>query len=148
VAPTDAIPPDAATETEPPSFVRERGLEQVQELRHRLLGLHKAIVDVERIAYERMHGRVTAGEFLGTLVSGDEFAWLRPLTALIVQLDELIDAREVTDAQAADAWPDALRALLRPDPDGDDFQRRYAELLQSSPDVALAHAAVTRAGRG
>jgi hypothetical protein len=171
------------TEPDGRLLARERQLQQVQEVRHRLLDLHKAIVDAERVAYERLHGRVTASEFLRVLINEDEFAWLRPLTALIVQLDELVEARgsarerdveeargsaherdveeargsarerrigerDRAPAQDASAWRGELTNLLRPDPKGGDFQRRYAELLQSSPDVTLAHAAVTRAGRG
>ena len=121
--------------------------EQVQEIRHKLLALHKAIVDVTRIAYERVHGRVSAGQFLKILIEGAECAWLRPLTALIVQCDELIDGSDGFDPRDVTAWRGELAALLRPDAEGEDFQRRYAELLQSSPDVALAHADVVRAAR-
>jgi hypothetical protein len=123
-------------------------LQQVEALRHRLLALHKAIVDAERIVYERVHGRMSAGEFLGVLVQAEEFAWLRPMTAWIIQLDELLEARDGTDSEDASALRRELLTLLRPDPSGDDFQRRYAMLLQSSPDVALAHAALTLAARG
>jgi hypothetical protein len=138
----------AKTENDGLLLAGERQLERVREVRHRLLELHKAIVDAERIAHERINGRVSAGEFLNVLVSGDDFAWLRPLTALIVQLDELIDAREPTDAVMARVWLDELATLLRPDPSGGDFQRHYAALLQTSPDVAIAHASALRARGG
>lgn len=111
-------------------------------LRHALLALHKAMVDEERSAYERVHGRVQASEFLNLLVTGESFAWLRPLTALIVQLDELMDAREGAQPGDAGAFRAQLTRLLQADPEGDDFQRHYAALLQSSPSVALAHGAL------
>lgn len=122
-------------------------LQQVQEVRHKLLDLHKAIIDVTRIAHERIHGRMSAAEFLRVLVEGDEYAWLRPLTALIVQLDELAEDQDPAAAQDVEAWRDELAMLLRADAEGGDFQRRYAELLQTSPDVGLAHAAITSALR-
>jgi hypothetical protein len=134
-------------ETEPLSLAGGRSLEQAQEIRHKLLDLHKSIIDVTRIAHERIHGRVSAGEFLGVLVEGAEYAWLRPLTALIVQLDELDEAQDPVAAQDADAWRSELASLLHADAGGSDFQRRYAELLQASPEVGLAHAAVLRALR-
>jgi hypothetical protein len=37
-----------------------------------------------------------------------------------------------------------LRALLVPDEQGGDFQRRYAQVLQRSPDVLLCHGAIAR----
>jgi hypothetical protein len=135
------------SETDAARVARARQSQQ-EELRHKLLALHKAIVDSERIAYERIHGHMNAGAFLAVLVNGDDFSWLRPLTAWIVQLDELLDARESTDVEDGRALRAELLTLLRPDPDGDDFQRRYAALLQASPDVALAHAALTPFLRG
>jgi hypothetical protein len=134
-------------ETGPLPLAGGRRLQEMQEMRHKLLDLHKAIIDVTRIAHERIHGRVSAGEFLRTLVEGAEYAWLRPLTALIVQLDELDEAQDPVAVLDAEAWRGELAMLLHADAEGGDFQRRYAELLQASPDVGVAHAAVTRALR-
>jgi hypothetical protein len=110
----------------------------MDELRRRLLELHKVLVDVEREGYERGRGRMTDGEFLKALIDDPAFAWLGPLTALIVRLDEL----------EADPVPGEYRAqikrLLKPDDLGVAFQRRYHELLQKSPDALVAHGAVMR----
>ena len=110
----------------------------MNELHRRLLELHKVLVDVEREGYERGRGRMTDGEFLKALIDDPLFAWLGPLTALIVRLDEL----------ESDDLPSEYRAqikrLLKPDELGLAFQRRYHELLQKSPDALVAHGAVMR----
>lgn len=119
--------------------------ERVTNLRHRLLELHQSLVNAERLDYEKANGRVSAGGFLELLVNDPNFAWLRPMTALIVQLDEL---EEPGGQDAWDGTVTQLRALLSADPAGAPFQRRYAELLQESPDVGLLHAATIQALRG
>jgi hypothetical protein len=111
----------------------------MSELQRRLLELHKALVDVEREGYERARGRMQDGEFLKALIEDPAFAWLAPLTALIVRLGEL-ESDEVPREQQAE-----IRRLLKPDDLGLAFQRRYHEILQRSPDALVAHGAVMRA---
>lgn len=115
-------------------------MKTIDIIRDRLLELHKAVVDEERRAYERAEGKTTAGEFLEVLVSDERCAWLRPFTSLVVALDD-----EETGADGHAAWLSRARALLRPDAEGDAFQRRYDELVQSSPDILVAHGAAMRA---
>ena len=56
-----------------------------------LLRLHKALLDDERVSYERVHGRIPSNGAFLQLVLGDAwFAWLRPLSQLMVKLDELM----------------------------------------------------------
>lgn len=108
-------------------------------VRARLLELHKSLVDREREDYERPRGRLTDGEFLKALIDDPAFAWLAPLTALIVRLDELEGA-----ALSAE-YAGEIRRLLKPDEAGLAFQRRYHAILQSSPDALVAHGALMRA---
>ena len=110
----------------------------MNELRRRLLELHKALVDVERDSYERARGRMADGEFLKALIEDPAFAWLAPLTALIVRLDELESDDVPREYQAE------VKRLLKPDDLGLAFQRRYHEILQRSPDALVAHGAVMR----
>jgi hypothetical protein len=108
-------------------------------VRARLLDLHKALVDHSRADYERTRGRLSDGDFLQVLVEDPAFAWLAPLTALIVRLDELegdaLPAEYVTE----------IRRLVKPDEAGRPFQRRYHAILQAAPDALVAHGAVMRA---
>ena len=110
----------------------------MNELRRRLLELHKALVDVERDSYERARGRMADGEFLKALIEDPAFAWLAPRTALIVRLDELESDDVPREYQAE------VKRLLKPDDLGLAFQRRYHEILQRSPDALVAHGAVMR----
>lgn len=58
-------------------------------LHARLLELHKTLLDAVRADYEREHGPVPGPGALLQLVTQDAaFAWLRPLSMLLVELDD------------------------------------------------------------
>lgn len=72
-------------------------------VRRALLPLHKALLDYERVQYERVRGRVESSGALLQLVLDDQwFAYLRSISALMVQIDELLAAEDAT-LEAADA---------------------------------------------
>ena len=113
--------------------------------RHAVMLLHRALLESERLRYERLFGRVTSSADLLQLVLHDPwFAWLRPLSALIVAMDERMDP----DAEPGVATPESLleqaRALVRADEVGPDFQSHYHDALQRDPAVVMAHAALQK----
>lgn len=116
---------------------------RLERIRHEALHLHKLIVDDARAATERVEGRLTAHQFLDRLLHDAAFAWLKPLSELIVAMDEWLDTTEAEPALAVELV-DTLRVVLTPDPAGDLFQQRYGALLQDNPAVVLAHAATLR----
>ena len=70
----------------------------LSNLSRALLRLHKALLDSERVSYERVHGRIETNGAFFQLVLGDAwFAWLRPLSQLMVKIDELSEEEEVED---------------------------------------------------
>jgi hypothetical protein len=110
-------------------------------MRRELLDLHRALVDAERREYERARGRMTDRAFLEALIGAPELAWLNPLTSLIVRLEEALEETATENAGQA-AVQDCIaeiRKLLRPNAEGQGFQRKYAEAMQSSPEVVVAH---------
>jgi hypothetical protein len=120
---------------------------RLEQARHALLHVHRALLEVERVRYERQHGRVDgSGAFLQIVLNDAWFYWLRPISALIVQIDDWLDA----DPPAPDASNEAeillaqVRDRLRPDAGGAEFQQRYHRLLQEEPSVAVAHAEVRK----
>jgi hypothetical protein len=114
---------------------------KLNDARLGLLALHKALLDYERIRYERTHGRVeTTGAFLQLAINDPHFAWLRPISELVVQIDELLVSDEPGAEVDADTIMNHARTLLRADEQGADFQRQYHRALQDSPEVVLAHA--------
>jgi len=130
--------------------VMERdGLRQgLTELRGALLGLHKALIESERVGYEKTFGRIASPyQFLHLLTSDAWFAWLRPVSQLITAMDEILEAEEPLTAAGAEVLSRQARALLVASAGADGFSGHYDEALQRDPDVVLAHAAAARCFR-
>jgi hypothetical protein len=115
--------------------------ERLNGVRDALLRLHKALLESERAGYERVNGRIaTRQEFLQLALQHEWFAWLRPVSELIVQIDELLEGDEPLTDERASALVERTRTLLT---DGQaPFGRRYHELLQRDPTVLVAHGVV------
>lgn len=115
------------------------------DLRKGLLHLHKTLLDWERSAYERVHGRASASELLKVMVADPQFAWLRPISELIVRIDEAVEAEEGAGNHHADI--DALiaraREVVAPAETQTPNAQRYLRALQEHPDAVFAHRAVT-----
>ena len=131
--------------------------QRLERARQGLLHVHRALLDAERALYEREFGRIpNSGTLLQLILENPWFQWLRPMSQLIVQIDDWLEA----DLESATsgltpgrrpglsrASPDEAELLLaevrdrlKPDASGADFQRRYLRLIQEDPAVAVAHA--------
>ena len=116
--------------------------QRMESARHALLHVHRVLLDAERIRYERMNGRVeNSGTFLQIIMNDPWFVWLRPMSELIVQIDQWLDGKE-RSPDLAELLLAQVRERLRPDEEGAEFQQRYYRLLQEDPTVAVAHAQV------
>ena len=126
----------------PLSEALRRGL---KDLRHGLLRLHKTLLDSEQVTYERIHGRIgSSGHLLQLVMSDPWFAWLRPLSHLVVRIDEMMEAEQETTLPDISKILTEVRELLKPSEVGEGFKRNYYEALQRTPDVVLAHAHVKK----
>ena len=112
-------------------------------LRRALLDLHKTLLDWERAAYERVHGRTTPGELLKAIMGDPHFAWLRPVSELIVRIDEGLESDAPDAALDVDAIVAHARTLIAPDEAGTPYAQRYHTALQEHPDAVLAHRGVS-----
>src|ERR1041384_4474767 len=66
---------------------------RVEQARYALLHVHRALLEVERIRYERQHGRIQgSGALLQIVLNDPWFYWLRPIPTLIALLDEWLEA--------------------------------------------------------
>jgi hypothetical protein len=108
------------------------------DVRQVLLELHKALLDSERTQYEIVHGQLASpAAFLQLLIGDEKFAWLRPATTLIVQVDEALAAKKPPSTQPAlEQLTNDIRALFSPSSDGEFFWKRYSTVVQRDPAVA------------
>jgi hypothetical protein len=118
---------------------------RLPELRKALLDLHKVLVDSERANYEKVIGAIPSpNHFLQLLASDPWFAWLHPLSQLIVAMDEALEQKEPLTKREADALERQARDLLLVSETGDGTSKHYFDALQRDPDVVLAHAEVRK----
>ncbi len=114
-------------------------------LRDAVLKLHKSLVDSERVSYEATVGAIQSpNHFLQLLTTDPWFAWLQPLSQLIVSMDEALDAREPLTAAVVEALINQTGKLLVGAENAEGFSGHYYEALQRDPDVVMAHAEVTK----
>lgn len=124
-------------------MMRESQRRLLTELRNALVPLHRTLLEWERTAYERVHGRKGAAEFLNIIVADPQFAWLRPLSELIARIDEVLQTDAPDVRVDVDGIVTQARVLVAPDEEGTTYARRYHAALQEVPDVVFAHRGVT-----
>lgn len=121
---------------------------QLSEIRDTLLALHKALIEYDRVRYEVTMGAISSpNHFLSLVTSDPWFAWLHPLSELIVAIDQVLDESEPVTREEIDTLIRRSGALLAPSEEGEGFGRHYFEALQQEPDVVMAHAAAVKAVR-
>lgn len=120
----------------------EATIKHLGDLRRSLLHLHKALLDMERADFERLYGSVTSGELLQLVINHAQFAWLRLISALIVQIDETLSAGEPATENDAQNLLAQARLLFTSAAD-DVFSEKYQAALQREPAVVVLHSEVT-----
>ncbi len=102
-----------------PDVTEARQAEKLlNDLRQALLRLHKTLLDWERGGYERIHGRQSSHDLLTALLNDPQFAWLRPISQLIVRIDELLSEKTPPMRNDLDAVVSQVRTLTSPNADG------------------------------
>ena len=124
-------------------MLRESQRRLLTELRNALVPLHRTLLEWERAAYERVHGRTGAAEILKIIVADPQFAWLRPISELIARIDEVLQTDAPDVRVDVDSIIEQARSLVIPDEEGTPYARRYHSALQEVPDVVFAHRRVT-----
>jgi hypothetical protein len=119
---------------------------KIRAIRTALLHLHKALIDVERTRYGREHGTPIESphQAFQLLMKDPWFAWLRPVSELIVQGDERLAEDRPIAPDEAEAYAAQSISLLQQDAGGADFRREYNRSLQEQPDIVVAHSAVIK----
>ena len=85
-------------------------------------------------------GRRVPAAFLQLLIHDNSFQWLRPITTLIVQIDEMLAAKKPpSTAREMEQLMVDMRALLSPSREEQDFWKRYSMAVQRDPGVAVLH---------
>ena len=101
-----------------------------------LLAFHQALIQAERRRYAAAHGPVTPVEFLQQLLTSETLGWLKPMTALILEIDERLDDKTASPQALAESLG-RLRALVTSGQESGLVQR-----VSESPELPALWAAV------
>lgn len=104
--------------------------------RNILLSLHKSLIDFERAGYERIHGRLKAGQFLNVLLEDESFVWLRKFSMLIVEIDEMFDLKDGITDEMVSANLAKIRELIAMSEPDEEFRGKYQVALQNNSEAA------------
>ena len=130
----------ARTMHTPDDAARAAQRSSLRDLWKQLLPLHRALIDVAKNEYTSQIAPVGGPTHLLQLINDDPFfGWLKPLTASIVEIDEM--SRTDFDKTRLDAAVGRVRDIFAADA-ASPFGSRYLPLLQRDVDVAIAHAAI------
>jgi len=126
----------ARTMHTPDSPERARMRDALREISRALLPLHRKLIDAARSDYAFAYDADATSSALIELLRNDPFfAWLRPFTSIIVDIDEMTRT-DFTPADA-EAIVGRIEASLA--------EEHYVEMLQRDVDVATGHATLRRA---
>ncbi len=114
-------------------------LEQLRAVHPLLLALHKSVLDAERRQVESVHGPMTGAEFLQLVSDPLRSGWLKPLSGLLLAIDDTLDPREDEPHAEPQELLDRARELVLPPKDDTPFGRRYVSLMQRDPALVTAH---------
>jgi predicted RNA-binding Zn ribbon-like protein len=105
--------------------------------------VHRTLVQAVRAAYEREVGPAGGpGQLLRLLTEHPYFAWLHPMSELIVDLDSLLTQEILPAGTVAGVRQEIDRLTQASD---SPFWQKYAPLLQQDTDVVMAHGRLRRA---
>src|SRR2546428_3140751 len=105
--------------------------------------VHRALVQAARAGYEREVGPAGGpGQLLRLLTEHPYFAWLHPMSELIVDLDSLL-AQEILPPGTVAGVRQEIDRLTQAG--GSPFWEEYAPFLQSDTGVVVAHGRLRRA---
>ena len=113
-------------------------------LREALLRLHKSLLEMERRAYEKEHGKVSAGELFRLVVDDAQFSWLHNISEFVVRIDENLSMEGGVTEQDAHVAISLARKIFAPTESGDGFQKKYFDAIQKEPTVVMEHAELAR----
>lgn len=118
--------------------------QRLREVREGLLNLHKALLESEKVVYEKQHGRIRSkGEFFRLVVDHEWFGWLRPISQFIVKIDEALGGKEPATLDEVKGLLSEAETLLHPAESGTESEQRYYQAIQRDPNIAFIHSKIS-----
>lgn len=116
-------------------------MENLKEIRNEMLSLHKTLMDIEKENYEAKNGKLTPHQLLQLLINDEKFNWLRTISTLIVEIDEMFADKNGVNKDLQKELYLQVKSLfdLSSEDDFVDFKKKYEANLDTEIKVAEHH---------
>ena len=117
----------------------ENRITLLKKARLQMLQLHKVLIDIEKLEFEKTHGEITSGQFLNLLINDQSFNWLRNFSTMIVGVDEMLDLDDGYTELMIETHLSNMRNLLNLVTHDEEFKEKYTHSLRTNPEIAVKH---------
>lgn len=114
-------------------------MENLKEIRNELLSLHKTLMDIEKENYEAQFGKVSPNQLLQLLFDNENFTWLRTISILVVEIDEMLADKKGVDEAFAKSLLKKTESLFDESEEFSDFKTKYKVNLDTESSVGKHH---------
>jgi len=114
-------------------------MENLKEIRNELLRLHKTLMEIERENYEAQEGKVSNMQLLNLLFEHENFIWLRDISMIVAEIDEMFAAKTGIDMEMAETLFFQAHSLFDESERHPDFKSRYQINLDLESKVEVHH---------
>lgn len=114
--------------------------DKLNEVSKRLKDLHRRFLEKERLEAENYYQRrIMPFDFLQMLTNDRNFLWLQPFSALIADIDAMVDEKESLTDDDLDAVRTQVDRTLHKDHGHSAIYGRYQHHLNQDPEFLLLH---------
>jgi hypothetical protein len=114
-------------------------MENLKQIRNEMLRLHKTLMEIERANYEAKHGQIANVELLSLLFEDENFIWLREISSLVSEIDELFASKEGIQDEHTEKLFNYASSLFDESEKHLTFKHKYRVNLNTETDVAFHH---------
>lgn len=114
-------------------------MENLKEIRNELLNLHKTLMNIERANYEAEFGKVSNMQLLNLLFENHNFIWLREISSLVAEIDELFASKEGINLKIRDELFTKSQSLFDESEENKGFKTKYQANLNTESSVGEHH---------
>lgn len=114
-------------------------MDNLKKIRNELLDLHKTLMEIERANYEAEFGKLTNMQLLNLLFEHQNFVWLREISGLVADIDELFASKKGIDFESRFNLLRRSEKLFDESEDNKDFKAKYKANLNTENLVSTHH---------
>ncbi len=120
-------------------------MENFKEIRNEMLRLHKTLLDIEKSNHEAEFGKLSPNQLLQLLFENERFTWLRTISTLIAEIDEMFASKKGIDEDLKrELYENTLKLFDEESDKNEEFKAKYQANLNTETDVAFHHVKIIK----